>query len=479
MKYPKYKIYLFFVDYLVIVFSFILSYNLTNKINILSTLNFWIFFENLILAFSFPFIILIIFKFYNLYKIEIIFSILKQIVLITISLLYSIILLIIFFFFSRSEFAFNNRLAVVIMGAACILGVSFVRVFIFRPLFKVINNNDFIKKKVIIVGTNMVAKSFALEMMIDNIYGFQLVGFIDTVKRKNFFFFDKFEIIGITNEIPRIIKDYKIDEIIIAESGSSYKELLYTIDLCKTTSARLNVASPLFDIIHKKFVIDSYFNIPITPLLRNNYNGLIFSMKRVVDIVGSLFGIIIFAIPFIIVALLIKITSDGPVLYKQLRVGKDGVFFNFYKFRTMKVGSDIDEARKKRMTKFIKNSNGKKLGSTKDVNANMITPIGKFLRKKSIDELPQLFNVLKGEMSLVGPRPCLPYEFEAYDEWHKKRLLVLPGCTGLWQVSARSESNYNEMVVLDLYYIGNMSPILDLQLILKTIPVMFFGRGAE
>jgi undecaprenyl-phosphate galactose phosphotransferase len=109
----------------------------------------------------------------------------------------------------------------------------------------------------------------------------------------------------------------------------------------------------------------------------------------------------------------------------------------------------------------------------------MITPIGRILRKTSLDELPQLFNVLIGDMSLVGPRPCLPYEYEAYDEWHKRRLSVLPGCTGLWQVFGRSETGFDEMVVLDLYYIGNISPILDVQLILKTIPVMLFGRGAK
>ena len=121
--------------------------------------------------------------------------------------------------------------------------------------------------------------------------------------------------------------------------------------------------------------------------------------------------------------------------------------------------------------------NNKKNGSMKIVNENNITPIGKNLRKMSLDELPQLFNVLKGDMSLVGPRPCVPYEFDAYDNWHKRRLSVLPGCTGLWQVTSRSEVGFDDMVVLDLYYINNMSPWLDLQLILKTVPVMIFGRG--
>jgi lipopolysaccharide/colanic/teichoic acid biosynthesis glycosyltransferase len=181
----------------------------------------------------------------------------------------------------------------------------------------------------------------------------------------------------------------------------------------------------------------------------------------------------------VIIGIIIKLTSKGPIFYSHTRIGKDGKPFNFYKFRSMKVGSDQDKDRINSVTQFIKGNPQNGNGNTKIVNEKMITPIGRFLRKTSLDELPQLFNVLIGDMSLVGPRPCLPYEYAAYDEWHKRRLSVLPGCTGLWQVSGRSETDFDEMVVLDLYYIGNISPILDIQLILKTIPVMVFGRGAK
>jgi lipopolysaccharide/colanic/teichoic acid biosynthesis glycosyltransferase len=118
-------------------------------------------------------------------------------------------------------------------------------------------------------------------------------------------------------------------------------------------------------------------------------------------------------------------------------------------------------------------------GSLKLVNESRVTPIGRFIRKTSIDEMPQLLNVLKGDMGLVGPRPCLPYEYAVYKDWHKRRLSVTPGCTGLWQVTCRSECEFDDMVMLDLYYIDNMSPWLDLQLILKTVPVMIFGKGAK
>jgi lipopolysaccharide/colanic/teichoic acid biosynthesis glycosyltransferase len=178
------------------------------------------------------------------------------------------------------------------------------------------------------------------------------------------------------------------------------------------------------------------------------------------------------------------------VFFKQVRIGKDGKPFNFYKFRTMYVNNDDSihrEFTKKliaesknghgELSKTLINESGELQQVKKIVNDPRITPIGRFLRKTSLDELPQLFNVLKGDMSLVGPRPCLPYEWEEYEAWHKRRLSVTPGCTGLWQVSGRSAVGFNDMVILDLYYIENMSPLMDLKIIFKTFPVMLLAKG--
>ena len=138
-----------------------------------------------------------------------------------------------------------------------------------------------------------------------------------------------------------------------------------------------------------------------------------------------------------------------------------------------------DEDRKKKMIEFMKNGVDNSADDTKVINESRVTWIGNIIRKTSLDELPQLFNVIKGDMSLVGPRPCLPYEYDNYDEWQKRRVSVIPGCTGVWQVWGRSQVNFKESVVLDLYYINNMSPWLDIQLIFQTIPVMLFSRGAK
>ena len=136
-----------------------------------------------------------------------------------------------------------------------------------------------------------------------------------------------------------------------------------------------------------------------------------------------------------------------------------------------------DEDRRKQMLDFMKNENSD--AGQKIINESRITWIGKIIRKTSLDELPQLLNVLKGDMSLVGPRPCLPYEYENYDEWQKRRVQVIPGCTGVWQVWGRSSVSFKESVVLDLYYINNMSPWFDFQIMLQTLPVILTGRGAK
>jgi lipopolysaccharide/colanic/teichoic acid biosynthesis glycosyltransferase len=202
-------------------------------------------------------------------------------------------------------------------------------------------------------------------------------------------------------------------------------------------------------------------------------------LKSIFDKVASFIGLILLSPFMTIISILIKISSPGPVFYKHERIGKDGKPFMFYKFRTMNIiENDDDTERKKMMINFMKGmeSNGP---NKKVINPKRVTRIGKFLRKTSLDELPQLLNVLKGDMSLVGPRPCLPYEYENLENWQKRRFTILPGCTGMWQVTGRSEVTFQESVVLDLYYINNLSPWLDLQLLIKTIPVMLFGKGGD
>ncbi|MGY1464921.1 sugar transferase [Bacillus toyonensis] len=195
--------------------------------------------------------------------------------------------------------------------------------------------------------------------------------------------------------------------------------------------------------------------------------------KRCIDFIGALCGLILLSPVFLIVAVLIKYQDPkGPVLFKQIRIGKDGKEFYMYKFRSMVV--DAEE----KLKDLLKHNevSGAMFKMKEDPR---VTRIGKLIRKTSIDELPQLLNVLKGEMSLVGPRPPLPREVKEYTAYDKQRLLVTPGCAGLWQVTERNSVGFKEMVDLDLEYINKRSVIYDLKIIFKTIQIMIKSNGAS
>jgi exopolysaccharide biosynthesis polyprenyl glycosylphosphotransferase len=207
-------------------------------------------------------------------------------------------------------------------------------------------------------------------------------------------------------------------------------------------------------------------------------------MKRMMDILGSVLALVFFSPIFLAIAVAVKATSRGPVLFRQRRIGQHGNSFVFLKFRSMYVNNDA-AVHKEFVQKLIAGkadthpSNGNGQGVYKLTKDSRITRVGEFLRKTSLDELPQFLNVLQGEMSLVGPRPPVPYEVEAYDIWHRRRLLeAKPGITGLWQVSGRSSVKFDDMVRLDLQYARNWSPWMDIKILLRTPGAVVLGEGA-
>ena len=195
--------------------------------------------------------------------------------------------------------------------------------------------------------------------------------------------------------------------------------------------------------------------------------------KRFFDIFASTIAIIVFSLPMLIVALIIKLDSKGPVLFKQQRVGRNGRIFNCYKFRSM-----VADAEEKKKSWMAKNEMSGLM--FKMENDPRITKLGHFIRKTSLDELPQFINVLKGDMSLVGTRPPTVDEFNKYEPKHKARVSMVPGLTGLWQVSGRSNiKNFDDVVKLDMDYIDNWSILLDIKIILKTVAIVLFAKGAK
>jgi exopolysaccharide biosynthesis polyprenyl glycosylphosphotransferase len=241
-------------------------------------------------------------------------------------------------------------------------------------------------------------------------------------------------------------------------------------------------ASPALQIIKKNHGAPNLNGRPLVRFRPTRLESWRLGVKRVIDIVGAVIGTLVLLPIFLIAAVLIKLTSPGPVFFKQIRVGKEGKEFTFYKLRSMMSGDDSKY--REYLRAFVED--GREAGVDnkghkvyKIMDDPRITSFGHFLRRTSLDEFPQIINVLKGHMSLVGPRPCLPYEWELYTDWEKARLSVTPGLTGLWQVTGRSNVTFHDMVLLDLYYISNWSFLWDLKLILQTIPVILLGKGAH
>jgi len=329
------------------------------------------------------------------------------------------------------------------------------------------------------MGAGKRGKLLASKIMEEQEFQSQVIGFLDDNIEKGMTVFQDFKILGKLDDIKKVIKEYRVNSVYLVIDNISKNRLYSIISDALQYNSYIHVSSEIMEILPAKLNVDKVKDLPVVrsnSSLNGAYNKY---FKRILDVLITSIGVVIISPFLLFIAIGVKLSSPGPIIFKQKRLGVNGKFFDFYKFRSMVVGSDNDESRKKVMIDLIKGNNNNKGGSTKVVNPTRITKFGKFIRKYSLDELPQLFNVIKGDMSLVGPRPCLPYEYEVYDDWHKRRLSVKPGCTGLWQVTARSEVSFEDSVILDIYYIQNISPWLDLQLLLKTIPVLLTGKGGE
>ncbi len=283
--------------------------------------------------------------------------------------------------------------------------------------------------------------------------------------------------IGTLEELPQIIKTYGIEEVFITDPSISPRLLFETImQSWRHSRTKFNLVPSLLNTLPRKTELDQIGALPMVRLFQEPLRGPNRYIKRAADIVLSALGLVLLSPWLLLMYFLIKLDSSGPALFRQERVGMDGRVFTLYKFRTMRVEAE-DETHRQHMSQLI---NGKIAAQTdgevfygKVGDDKRVTRVGRILRRLSLDELPQLFNVLKGEMSIVGPRPPIPYEVKHYSDWHRKRLDVKPGLTGLWQVSGRNRLPFDEMVRLDIYYIENWSLWLDFKIIVQTVPAIF------
>ncbi|MBA2605523.1 MAG: sugar transferase [Acidobacteria bacterium] len=393
------------------------------------------------------------------------------------------------FSYSRGVFALDFGLALVIFSAFH-LGLRYL-----QTLFRA---RDINLIPTLIVGTNTEAEQTIRELRERTDLGYRIVGVIATENTEEprkilekfsalsvAKTFSEVQIVGNLDDLPDVIRELAIQEVIITDSNLPSEKLFEAMmQLGRRQKVEFRLAPSLFNFLPQKTSVEQIGILPMVRLFREPLSEAERFVKRAFDIIISILVIVLLAPVWLIISVLIRLDSNGVVLFRQERVGMDGRRFLCYKFRTMKTNADESVHR----DAYLKNIEGLSEANVGDEENPVfgkvkddprITSIGKFLRRTSLDELPQFLNVLRGEMSIVGARPPIPYEVEEYDIRHRKRLDMKPGITGLWQVSGRNRLTFEEMVRIDLFYIENWSVWLDLKIILLTLPAILRGDGTR
>ena len=386
------------------------------------------------------------------------------------------------FSYSRSVFVFDFLYAIALFGAFH-LALRYV-----QSKFR---EREINLLPTLVVGTNLEASQTIRELSERRDLGYRVIGTVDSgedsaaAHLSSFAAESSVPIVGKLDDLADLIRDLDIQEVIITDNTIPSERLFEAmLQIGRKQRVEFRFAPSLFNLLPQKTSVEQIGVLPMVRLFREPLSEIDRFIKRLSDIVISTVAILVLSPVWLIVSILIKLDSKGSVLFRQERVGMDGRIFLCYKFRTMRADSDDllhREAYQKNIGGESSANTGNALkpvfGKVKD--DPRVTRFGRRLRRSSFDELPQILNVLKGDMSIVGPRPPIPYEVEEYDIWHRKRLDMKPGITGLWQVSGRNRLTFEEMVKIDLFYIENWSLWLDLKIILLTFPAILRGDGAR
>jgi undecaprenyl-phosphate galactose phosphotransferase len=418
----------------------------------------------------------LLFRLNNLYKYRVIATSYDQITQIIKSYFnVFIVLLLLLFFFQESEFARSSRGFLVGFTLFGIMFMSVERLIVASLVRRRVFMTDAVEARAaLIVGAGHAGETFASMIVNNPELGIERAFFLDDDPQKIGTVVLGFPVLDSINNVHSRAIDVGADEIYIVINAIDRERLLEIIAECKKTGLPVKVMSRHLSIVQRDMYSSSSDDDTSALELASQLTiqpGAI--TKRLMDIVLGTLIFLALLLPGLVIALLIRLQSRGPALYTSYRVGKNGKRFKMFKFRTM-ILNDEEEHRQAAEERLRR---GEHMG--KPENDPRITPIGRFLRKYSIDEFPQIINVLRGEMSLIGPRPCLEYEMKFFEDWHKRRFLVLPGMTGLWQVTGRQMEglSLHDAMILDVFYAENVTIWLDIKIILKTIPIVLFGRS--
>lgn len=368
------------------------------------------------------------------------------------------------FFFSRLIIVYSWVLMIVFVFLARNI-IRLIQRYLYR--YNIGVNN------VLLIGNNEVSYNIFKYIQHNRGLGYKVIGTIKTNSDRSKDIYESIKIIGKIKDLSKITKNYLVDEIIITDPKITDTELMSIKLHADEKLINFKHIPNLYEVKTSNVDVSTLAGIPIIEFKRTPLDGWGRILKRLIDIIGGLVGIIIFSPVMIIISIMIKLDSKGPVIYKNQRVRERQKLFNTYKFRTMKIdyctGAEYGGANAEKLEKELIKKHNERVGPIyKVIKDPRRTRVGRILEKTSLDELPQFINVLIGNMSLVGPRPHQPREVEKYLDWHKKVLRIKPGLTGMAQISGRSDLDFDEEAKLDIYYIENWTLWLDIKIIIKT-----------
>jgi exopolysaccharide biosynthesis polyprenyl glycosylphosphotransferase len=333
-------------------------------------------------------------------------------------------------------------------------------------------------RRVLVVGSTPLSKMVMQNLLTRGRHGYQLLGFVHeephgSVNGTERIHFGRFKCLGRVDEVDAVVQAWHVDEVIVALPAAQHAQIAQVCAQCEQAGVAVKLIPDLFELRLSQVRVDHLAGIPLIDVRRGDRSRTARWFKRGIDVVLAGSALLVFSPLFLLTALAIKLDTRGTVFISQQRVGKGGRHFAFFKFRSMRIDADQQRAA------LLEQQGIVAARIFKDRRDPRRTRVGRIIRQLSIDELPQLFNVLRGDMSLVGPRPPLPQEVAQYEPHHFKRLEVMGGITGMWQVNGRSTiESFEEIILLDTYYIDNWSLALDLKILMRTILAVLARTGA-
>ncbi len=410
----------------------------------------------------------------NLYKYQVVLDRPRHVTAVLKALFFSLIAVIFLSFIFKIIEVSSSRILLGLVYSFIFITFLLLRVCVAPALYFWMVKTGRINRNMLIVGVGKESIERARVLAGIKHSNFNLMGFVDDGDEE--MMEDNLPgnvpVLGTLDDLKSIVNRHNICDILVTSNYKSVERLHDIIGLCKTTHRTIHIASDFYNIVNEKIEIEQIGMVSSFRFHPPKKLYFYSMFKRVFDVVVALMIIMAFMPLWLFIATLIKLSSAGPIFYKARAVGLNGEEFDMFKFRSMRTDASTQLHQDKVVQMIQKNE-----ATTKIKNDPRITTIGKVLRKLSLDEFPQLLNVVKGNMSLVGPRPNLPYEFKHMADWQKKRFSVIPGMTGLWQIKGRDEVLFNDQIVLDLYYIEHRSIKLDFEILLNTVPVVIFGKG--